>query len=110
MGICADSEIFRALAGAASLLQPLCDLIALRYGAAASILLVCPMGVSGGKVEMRRSVVFFAAWYLRIKNITSVNSGVTKAALPQTWQEFDLEGYRAMGDSMVRFGQQVFSM
>lgn len=41
---------------AAGFLQPLSDLIAKRYGAVVSILMVCPIGETRGNIEMRRYV------------------------------------------------------
>lgn len=51
-GLIARSD--RSLANAATFLQPVADFAAKRFGAAISILMVLPIGVNDGTVEMRR--------------------------------------------------------
>lgn len=48
-----------ALAQSAAFLQPLADLAAKHFGAAVSILMVTPIGIANGNIEMRRYVLFY---------------------------------------------------
>lgn len=43
-----------ALANAGDFLQPFADIIAKKFGAAVSILMVCPIGSKNGEIELRR--------------------------------------------------------
>lgn len=79
-----------ALAGSAAFLQPLCDLIAKKYGAVVSLLLALP--TSSGAVEAR-----------------SIHSGLNNNPAQQNWPEFDYAGYEIAAESLVRFGNSVFS-
>jgi hypothetical protein len=46
--------VFRALNNAGTFLQPFADLMAKKFGAAVSILMVCPIGSNNGEIELRR--------------------------------------------------------
>lgn len=48
-----------ALSNAASLLQPFADTMAKKFGAAVSILMVCPIGGTGGEIELRRYAPYY---------------------------------------------------
>ena len=48
-----------ALSNAAGLLQPFADIMANKFGAAVSILMVCPIGSKGGDIELRRYVLYY---------------------------------------------------
>ncbi|KAF7969250.1 hypothetical protein HWV62_27834 [Athelia sp. TMB] len=85
-------EYHTALANSAGFLQPLADLAARRFGAAVSILMVVPIGVNKGNIELR-----------------SVHSGVTNTLNPQIWPDFDPLGFDAVETSFVNFGKKVFS-
>lgn len=45
------------LGNAAGFLQPFADLMAKKFGAAVSILMVCPIGTNNGNIELRRYVL-----------------------------------------------------
>ncbi|KAG1903422.1 uncharacterized protein F5891DRAFT_977985 [Suillus fuscotomentosus] len=77
---------------AAAFLQPLADAIQKQFGMATSILMVGPIPSLKGRIEMR-----------------SVHSGATNAALPQLWPQFDPDRFTAVSQSMVKFGEHVFS-
>lgn len=80
----------RILSGSAVFLQPLCDLIAEKYGAVASLLLALP--TSSGEVEVR-----------------SIHSGLSNNPAQENWPEYDYAGYAAAGESLVKFANSVFS-
>lgn len=78
------------LSGSAAFLQPLCNLIAEKYGAVASLLLALP--TSSGEIEVR-----------------SVHSGLTNGPAQQSWPEHDYPGYEGAAESLVKFANSVFS-
>ncbi|KAF7973149.1 hypothetical protein HWV62_15923 [Athelia sp. TMB] len=80
----------KALLNAAAFMQPLCDLTAKKFGGAVTMLVVLP--VETGSIEMR-----------------SVHSGKTNGLTPKLYPEFDPPGFRALEESFVNFGHQVFS-
>ncbi|KAF7967885.1 hypothetical protein HWV62_32828 [Athelia sp. TMB] len=80
----------KALANAALFMQPLCDLTAKKFGGAVTMLVVLP--VENGAIEMR-----------------SVFSGKTAGLDPKNYAEFDPDGFDALQESFVNFGQHVFT-
>lgn len=78
------------LSGSATFLQPLCDLIAEKYSAVASLLLALP--TSSGEIEVR-----------------SIHSGLTKNPAQQNWPQYDYPGYEDAAASLVKFADLVFS-
>ncbi|KZP02101.1 hypothetical protein FIBSPDRAFT_970462, partial [Athelia psychrophila] len=77
------------LSGSAAFLQPLCDLIAEKYGAVASLLLALP--TSSGEIEVR-----------------SIHSGLTNNPAQENWPQHDYPGYEAAAESLVKFADLVF--
>lgn len=49
-----ELTFIRTLNGAAAYLQPFADLMAKKFGAVVSILMVCPIGANNGEIELRR--------------------------------------------------------
>ncbi|KAF7980032.1 hypothetical protein HWV62_40160 [Athelia sp. TMB] len=86
----APEDYQRALSNAAAFMQPLCDLTAKKFGGAVTMLVVLP--VENGEIEMR-----------------SVFSGKTNGLIPKTFPEFDPEGFNALQEAYVNFGQHVYS-
>ena len=97
-----------ALNGAAALLQPFADLMSKKFGAAVSIMMVCPIGSKNGQIELRRYLPPHSVQTHSLTFDHSVHSGVTKGLVPSTWPEFDDEGFGLAQSSMIKFGQQVF--
>lgn len=84
--------------------------MAKKFGAAVSILMVCPIGSNNGNIELRRYVLrLIRQSQLTLTMDTSVHSGVTNELVPQPWLMFDRAGFEAMQTSMVNFGAHVFS-
>ncbi|KAF4580321.1 hypothetical protein EYR38_003216 [Pleurotus pulmonarius] len=68
------------------------DAIAKKFGMSVSLLMTGPLGSEGGKIVMR-----------------SAHSNNVGAMTSLIWPEFDKTGFKAVQDSIVRYGEAVFS-
>ncbi|KAJ7350498.1 hypothetical protein DFH08DRAFT_806552 [Mycena albidolilacea] len=85
-------EIVATLENAALYLQLFVDAIQQRFGMCASIFLVGPVGMRGGRVGVR-----------------SVHAGKTKGLSALNWPQFDWRGFQAVETSMAAFATECYS-
>lgn len=104
------SEPFASLLEhSAAVIQNLADLVAKKYGAACSILLVGPHYERPDDIVMKRYVRYLKMRILSTDlTFLSCHAGLTKTVMPMSWPEFEPEQFAATSKSMVRFGQRVF--
>ncbi|KAF9487649.1 hypothetical protein BDN71DRAFT_1499826 [Pleurotus eryngii] len=75
-----------------SFLHVFVDAIAKKFGMSVSLLLTGPLGSEQGKIVMR-----------------SAHSNNVGAMTSLIWLEFDKQGFKAVQDSIIRYGEAVFS-
>ena len=98
-----------ALNNAASFMQPFADVMAKKFGAVVSVLMVLPIGEKDGEIELRRYHNSYQEVILQTHQPFSVHSGTTNDTIPMTWPIFDRSGFAEAQKSMINFGRHVFS-
>jgi hypothetical protein len=91
-------------------MQPFADVMAKKFGAAVSVLMVLPIGEKNGEIELRRCDNSYQGVIPKADQSSSVHSGTTSHSVPMTWPVFDRSGFAEVQKSMINFGRHVFSM